>query len=76
MMTFRFDNSITSLGSNWACLILVLTCFKAVCNLVASPPISTVIPLILFMSIHLLNFRHEKSTYINFIVSAKYILIT
>ena len=42
---------LTSRSSDWVCFISVLTCFKAVCNLVVSPPISTVIPFILFANI-------------------------
>ena len=44
-----------STSFSWLCvfLISVLTPFRAVCNFVVSPPISTVIPLILFPAIRL-----------------------
>ena len=48
-----FNSFSTSLS--WLCVFLIseLTPFRAVCNFVVSPPISTVIPLILFPAIRL-----------------------
>ena len=51
-----------STSFSWLCvfLISVLTPFRAVCNFVVSPPISTVIPLILFPAIRLPPKSHKK----------------
>lgn len=58
-----FNNLSTSFNCCYVLLICPLTPFRAVCNLVVSPPISTVIPMILLATADT-SFRkngHKKS---------------
>lgn len=57
-----FSSFSTSFRCAWVFLISELTPFRAVCNFVVAPPISTVIPLILLAAIvHLLSENGYKN---------------
>ena len=59
-----FNRLLTSRSCDWVLLISELTDFKAVESFVVSPPISTVIPAILFaICFPPPKNKHEKSTY-------------